>query len=355
MSSTAFYPTSSLHFEGGSTLLREFVVEKNLKCKIVSQESELLVDAVVMKSLIWEIKARSEFVVLCLLPEDKVKDTNFFSYPGNSLTLFNKFLNIQVNPTLFARAMSKSTTRKDVCLAERSLAVQKAGCELGTVPPIGHQEQMPVILDVGLVNKLKDYGKYFSAGSGEAGYDLLISLNQILKLDYVSIKPITKNFQEKVDYYILLDAAGKTLKSSFKNNLVAGENETIETRRYQKSSATKSVSASHVVASHFVEAQDTDVETLSGRTILQFYLDKHKTTLTMASIVPSFSERLLDAIFIKSLVFEVKPSKKFVILVLLAEDRVDSMKTAAALSPWGAVTKADVGLASRTQALEATG
>ena len=331
-------------FEGGSSLLQTFILGNNLKVKIVPSDSELLSDAVQMKSLVFEVKSCSEFVIICLLPEDKA------------------------DPALIARAVKGARTKKDIGLAEGSVAVQKAGYELGTVPPIGHLEQMPVILDIGLVNKLKDYGKFFAGGSGESGYELLISLNQILKLDYVSIEPVAKNFQQTVDYYVLLSTDGKILKSSFQDNLIAHGKETVEIRRYDKKSKTHTIittkeklpanTGPNLVdfgGPWLIEGYDDSSKAVSGRVTLQQYITSHQDVLIRARIEHSFSERLLDGMFIKSLIFEVKASRKCVVLVLLAEDRVDSGRVVDALSHWGAVSKADVGLASRSLALQMAG
>ena len=162
----------------GSNRLRNFLQENKLKGKIVSSDDkELIADAVVVKSLIWQVKSGPCFcLVLCL--EDKV-DHTLVAQAVSTLPSFTK----------------EPITRKDVSLANHDKAREVSGYEIGSIPPIGHTETIPVFMDLSLVNRLKDYGKYFCGGAGEAGCELLISLNQLLKLDHISIKPISKNFQ----------------------------------------------------------------------------------------------------------------------------------------------------------------
>lgn len=169
-------PSSSV---ASSDRLRNFLQENKLKGKIVSSDDkDLISEAVVVKSLIWQVKAGPCIcLVLCL--DDKV-DHNLVAQAVSTLPSFKAMLPI---------------TRKDVTLASHDTAREVSGYEIGTIPPIGHVEKIPTFMDLSLVNRLKDYGKYFCGGSGEVGYELLISLNQLLKLDNISIKPISKNFQ----------------------------------------------------------------------------------------------------------------------------------------------------------------
>ena len=162
----------------GSSRLRNFLQENKLKGKIVSSaDTDLICDAVTVKSLIWQVKA-GPCICLVLSIDDKV-DHNLVAQAVSTLPSF------AVSPI----------TRKDVTLAGHDTAREESGYDIGTIPPVGHTKQMPIFMDLSLVNRLKDYGKYFCGGGGEVGYELLISLNQLLKLDYMCIKPISKNFQ----------------------------------------------------------------------------------------------------------------------------------------------------------------
>ena len=168
----------------GSNRLRNFLQDNKLKGKIVlSDDKDLISDAIVVKSLIWQVKSGPCIcLVLCL--DDKV-DHNLVAQAISILPQFNEMLPI---------------SRKDVTLAGHDTAREVSGYEIGTIPPIGHAEKMPTLMDLSLVNRLKDYGRYFCGGGGEVGCELLISLNQLLKLDNISIKPISKNFQVKTKY-----------------------------------------------------------------------------------------------------------------------------------------------------------
>ena len=97
---------------------------------------------------------------------------------------------------------------------------------------------------------------------------------------------------------------------------------------------------------------DTKIFDRSGKEFLKHYLETNEISGT---IVTSFSELLLDAIFVKSLVFEIKSTNQCVVLVLLAEDRVEAALAGEALAEYGGLGRRDVGLASRSTAIESSG
>ena len=194
--------------------LESFLIENGLKAKLVPKSSELLLDAIFVKSLVWQVKSSGQCVVLVLFAEDRV------------------------DSSLVAAALSVhgAKGRADVGLASRSVAIEASGFPLGCVPPVGHRKHMPVVLDKSLVNMLEDSGqRYFCGGGGEEDLCLLISLNQLLKLNTVSICPVAKVYQDNFEYYVLLNRDGMVLKSSFKNNLqVTCEEERVEKRVYHR-------------------------------------------------------------------------------------------------------------------------
>jgi Ala-tRNA(Pro) deacylase len=56
---------------------------------------------------------------------------------------------------------AKAIGTKKVSMAKPEMVAEKVGCEVGCVPPFGHQESMPVIMDPGL----KDHSQvYFNPG-----------------------------------------------------------------------------------------------------------------------------------------------------------------------------------------------
>ncbi len=159
--------------DSGRSILQRFLQEHNIEASIVPSFSELLLDAIFVKSLVFHVRPTGACVVIVLLAEDRVESA------------------------LVATALASYGTksRVDVNLASRSMAIEATGYPLGCVPPIAHRKQMPVIIDSNLVDKMKDLSNsdlemFLSAGGGEMGYDLMISLQELLKLSFVSVAPL---------------------------------------------------------------------------------------------------------------------------------------------------------------------
>ena len=159
--------------DSGRLILQRFLRDHDIKASIVPSFSELLLDAIFVKSLVFHVRPTGDCVVIVLLAEDRVEST--------------------LVSTALASYGAKS--RADVNLASRSMAIEATGYPLGCVPPIAHRKQMPVIVDSNLVEKMRDLDNsdldmFLSAGGGEMGFDLMISLHELLKLSFVSVAPL---------------------------------------------------------------------------------------------------------------------------------------------------------------------
>jgi prolyl-tRNA editing enzyme YbaK/EbsC (Cys-tRNA(Pro) deacylase) len=152
-------------------LLQEYLQRYGILGEIVPSFSDRLNNAVFVKSLVWELKSSSECFVLVLFAEDRV-DTS-----------------------LVAVAVG-ADSRAHIGLASRSLAIERAGYVLGSVPPIGHKCEMTVFLDAAVVTKLQSLSNdstdtLLCGGGGMIGFDLLIPLHEVLKQHYVKIAPFS--------------------------------------------------------------------------------------------------------------------------------------------------------------------
>jgi prolyl-tRNA editing enzyme YbaK/EbsC (Cys-tRNA(Pro) deacylase) len=213
-----FFSMNEIQNQIESNSLYLFLQENNIEGKLVQSFDNLLLDAIYVKSLIWECKSKSICYVLVLLADDRI-DTN----------LVVKALNAE--------------SRSDVCLASRSLAIEMSGYLLGCVPPLGHRKKMPIILDSALVSKVNEMSDdglhmYICGGGGQVGFELLIDLNEILNLDYSSVEEISDKSPMKrksIESKII-----KTLKTKFTENskpsisqfrraAMAGDNESLAT------------------------------------------------------------------------------------------------------------------------------
>ena len=151
-------------------LLQEYLHRYGILGEILPSFSDRINNVVIVKSLVWELKSSGECFVLVLCAEDRV-DTSLVT------------LAVGVD------------SRAQIGLASRSLAIERAGYVLGSVPPIGHKCEMTVYLDATVVAKLQKASNdstdnLLCGGGGMIGFDLLIPLHEVLKQHYVKVAPL---------------------------------------------------------------------------------------------------------------------------------------------------------------------
>lgn len=150
----------------------------------------------IVKSLIWRVSYRNdaERLFCTVLPADRRVDRSMLL---DSLTsnVLNVVENDKETPTL-TRDDVRSGFQLD--LADPNVAEVISGCKIGSIPPLGHVEQIPVLIDRSLIET--DVGKYLYGGCGifnttvqSDHFSIRILISEMIDLQHVIVTSLSTN------------------------------------------------------------------------------------------------------------------------------------------------------------------